>query len=191
MSHKLPRVSTPGLVTSVPPAGEDAPAPAPAQAASVATATPPAELMEDFYSLSAELTGFDETELRGTGVGDMYLEWLDRELPDVLRDLLAAWRAVVSAHAIGEREAGLRLSILTDARLGPFARAVLTLWYTATWVPPDWPWTPADGHTPAGVNRSFGAAYPEALLSRALVGGHRRGAKPTGFGSWAFDPREA
>lgn len=185
MTYKLPRAPTPGLAATVPPAGEPPP-----EAASLATSAPPKELVEDFYSLSVELTGFDELELRGAGVGDMYLEWLERELPDALRDLLAAWRGVVSAHAPSEREAGLRRSVLAHARLGPFARAVLVLWYTASWVPPDWPWTPADQHMPPDVNRSFGTAYPEALLWRASVGGHPGGAKPTGFGTWAFEPEE-
>lgn len=158
----------------------------PAQAASPATAEPPEEHVAGFYSLSVQLTGFDEVELLGTGVGHLYLDWLYEVFPDVTRDLLAAWETIEREHPPGEREAATRGSILDDPELGPFARSVIVLWYAATWKPPAWAGLPAVH--PENVDRAFGAAYPEGLMWRAAVGAHPTGAKPTGFGTWAFAP---
>jgi hypothetical protein len=163
-------------------------APPPPEAASPATAPAPAEHRDDFISLSAELTGFSEVELLGTGNGDLYLGWLARSFPDVLPELLAAWRTVVSHYPPGEREAALRGAILDDPKLGPFARAVLALWYAATWTPLGADWSKAYGEHAEDVGRAFGAAYPEGLMWRARVGAPPEATKPTGFGTWAFPP---
>lgn len=181
--YKIPRLAGPEEGRSPLPAGGPAPG-----AASPATAAPPEEHVAGFYSLSVELTGFDEVDLRETGVGELYLDWLMRTFADVLPELLATWREVQSTCPPGERGAGLRDSILDHPVLGPFARSLLLLWYTATWSPPWW-WMAADH--PGGGNLSFGAAYPEGLMWRAAVGAHPGGAKPTGFGTWAFQPEGA
>jgi hypothetical protein len=178
MSYKVPRPAAHAPNAAPPPAGDPPPG-----AATPAAAAPPAELVDDFYDLSAALTGFSAVELLATGVGNLYLEWLDGEFPVLLRELLAAWRTVDGAD-------GLRRAILDRPTLGPFARAVIVLWYTATWSPPDWPWSPGD-RPPTDVDRSFGAAYPEGLMWRAALAAHPGGAKPTGFGTWAFPPAEA
>jgi hypothetical protein len=138
------------------------------------------------------LTGFDEQALLGTGAGDMYLAWLLRAFPDVTSDLLDAWRALEANSPPGEREAGLRESVLRDAKLGPLARGLTYLWYTATWstdvVGPDWSKT--YGQSPENQSRAFGTAYPEGLVWKAAAGPHPGGAKPSGFGTWAFRPEE-
>lgn len=106
---------------------------------------------------------------------------------DVTPELLTAWRTIESDHPPADRQAALKESILADAKLGPFARSVLMLWYTATWTPPAW--TSDPGKHPENVPRAFGAAYPEGLMWRAAVGAHPSGAKPTGFGTWGFPRR--
>jgi hypothetical protein len=179
MSYKVPRLGT-NAGAAPPPAAEP-----PSEAASPATAAPPAEHVDDFYSLSVALTGFDDVELLGTGVGNLYLKWLMRVFPDVMPELLTAWRNIERDVPPAERPVALRQTILGDAVLGPFARSVTVLWYTATWRPPD------GSERPENVDRSFGVAYPEGLMWRAAIGAHPGGAKPTGFGTWAFRPLEA
>lgn len=133
-----------------------------------------------------QLTGFSEAELLGTGTGDLYLVWLLRVFGDVTPELLTAWRTIESDYPPADRQAALKESILADAKLGPFARSVLMLWYTATWTPPEG--TSHPGKHPENVARAFGAAYPEGLMWRAAVGAHPSAAKPTGFGTWGFPP---
>lgn len=162
----------------------------PPEAVDPAAAAPPKAHVSGFHSLSVALTGFDEQELAGTGAGNAYLAFLLRAFPDVMPELLAAWRAVEAEHPPGEREAGLRKHVLDDPKLGPFARAVTYLWYTATWAQMTAGWSNAYGQHPDDVNRSFGPAYPEGLMWRAGIGTHPGGAKPTGFGSWALPPEE-
>lgn len=182
MSYKVPRIGADG---ALPPAA----AAPPPEAGSPATAVPLEEHVGDFYGLSAALTGFDEVELLGTGVGNLYLNWLMRAFPDVMPELLTAWRNIERDVPPAERPAALRERILGDAVLGPFARSVIVLWYTATWRRPAW--APSGAENPENVDRSFGVAYPEGLMWRAAIGAHPGGAKPTGFGTWAFAPREA
>lgn len=182
MSYKVPRLGA-NADAAPPPAAEPPP-----EAASPATA-PAAEHVDDFYSLSVALTGFDDVELLGTGVGNLYLNWLMRVFPDVMPELLTAWRNIERDVPPAERPVALRQKILGDAVLGPFARSVIVLWYTATWRPPDWSQIGAEH--PENLDRSFGVAYPEGLMWRAAIGAHPGGAKPTGFGTWAFQPLEA
>jgi hypothetical protein len=131
-----------------------------------------AEQRERFTGLSTKLTGFDELDLEATGVLDLYLGWLAHRFADVLSDLL-------------DRLGDLNVA-LTDPKLGPFARAILQLWYTATWPGMSADWCTAYGYDPDAL-RVFGAAYPEGLMWRA-AGLHPQGAKPTGFASWAQHP---
>jgi hypothetical protein len=139
---------------------------------------------EAFLSLSVELTGFDEFELVRTGAVDVYYRWLAGAFADVLPELLSAWQAAASGP---DREAALRREILGDPKLGPFARGVLVLWYTAAWnqLPPDW--STAYGTHPEDVNKAFGETYAEGLVWKT-ANLHPLGAKPPGFGTWAFPP---
>lgn len=182
--YKIPRLAGAEADASPLPAGSS-----PHWVASPATAAQREEHVSDFYSLSAELTGFDEVELLATGVGDLYLDWLMQAFADVLPELLEAWREVESSYSPGERGDGLSTSILDHPVLGPLARSVLVLWYTATWSPPQWWWISPEH--PGNVNLAFGDAYPEGLMWRAAIGAHPIAAKPTGFGTWAFRPEGA
>lgn len=175
----------PGTPASPPPAAAPPP-----EAAHPGAAAPPEDERAAFYALSAELTGFDELELLVTGAGDLYAEWLLRAFPDVTAELLAAWLAIEARSPHAEREAALHDDMLATPRLGPFARAVISLWYTATWSALPDGWSAAYGKRPDDVDRTFGAAVPEALMWRAAVAAHPHGAKPTGFGSWALPPED-
>jgi hypothetical protein len=153
----------------------------------MAAADLPANWPARFLALSAELTGFSELELAATGVASIYLGFLSQQFDDVTAELIAGWEAIVREVAPGGRADALQARVLSDAKLGPFARNVLALWYTATWtkMPAEWSRQFGDHRDTTEV---FGAAYPEGLEWRA-GGLHPQGAKPTGYGSWAARPR--
>ncbi len=125
-------------------------------------------------------------------MGDVYLAFLLRLFPDITPDLLAAWQAVEDGSPPGERETGLREKILDDPCLGPFARAVLKLWYTGNWQPMSDAWSKVYGeHHDSDESSLLAAAYPHGLMWQAAIGAHPQAARPTGFASWAQPPREA
>jgi hypothetical protein len=147
------------------------------------------ESVEEFLSLSSELTGFESIELRGAAVGEEYLRWLIASFPAVLGDLLEVWRRILADYPPSEREVHLRRDVMADPRLGPFARSLVVLWYTATWNALPEEWSAAYGGGASDASHVFGGAYAEGLAWKAARA-HPVGAKPTGFGSWALAPGE-
>ncbi len=146
------------------------------------------ENQQAFVSLCGALTGFDAVELTATGSVDRYANWLAGSFPQLVADLLERWRAIEREHPDpGSREAALRTEILADPRLGPLARNVTQLWYTANWVAMPDGWTTAYDQldVPSLV---FGLDYPRSLVWTA-AGTHPVGANPTGFGGWALPPK--
>ncbi|MGD1058217.1 MAG: hypothetical protein ABR992_12490 [Solirubrobacteraceae bacterium] len=155
------------------------------------TATASAREQDFFVRLSVELTGFSEVELLGTGVAPVYLAWLDERFADVLAELLEAWRRVQSGYPPESREQGVRQQILADEKLGPFARAIILLWYTAAWYPPPGEWSAIYGGRAGDTDTvAIPGAFPESLVWRA-AGAHPSAAKPTGFGTWSLPPEGA
>jgi hypothetical protein len=144
----------------------------------------------EFEALSAELTGFSQTELLGTGVAPLYLSWLAERFGPVLDRLLERWRRVVGAYPPEERDVGVRREILADEMLGPFARAVVLLWYTAAWNPPPDDWSAVYGGQREDTPVALAEAFPESLVWKT-VGAHPTAAKPTGFGTWSLPPGDA
>lgn len=148
--------------------------------------------LEDFLSLSVDLTAFAETDLRGTGLASQYLGKVRAACGDaVVAELFAAHHAA-REEASGDPaglDRGLRHRIFSDPRLGPVARNVIKLWYAGTWygLPPEW--TDSFGAQPAAETSTVTAAsYQEGLLWRA-IGANPPGAKAPGYGSWAEPPR--
>ncbi len=148
--------------------------------------------LEDFLTLSVDLTAFPETDLLGTGLGSEYLAKVRAACTDaVVAELFAAHQAA-RAEAVGDPtglDRALRHRIFSDERLGPVARNVIKLWYAGMWygLPPEWTdqfgaWTAAETSTVTA------ASYQEGLLWRA-IGANPPGAKPPGYGSWAEPPR--
>lgn len=142
-----------------------------------------------FLTMSAELTGFTEFRLTGTGMAADYLQAATQVVgEDVMLGLLDAFAALPDGGT-GERDAALRATILSDELLGPVARNIIKMWYVGTWyeLPTDW-------------RESFGAhdrdstfvvsatAYTEGLLWPA-VDANPPGAKGPGYGTWADPPK--
>ena len=160
-----------------------------ADALPVSSDLPTASASEhDFVALSVELTGFGEVELLGTGVAPVYLDWLHERFAGVLAGLLETWRRVAEDYPPEDREQGVRRKILSDPKLGPFARAIILLWYTAAWYPPEGNWSSIYGgrkdDSDAGA---IPGAFPQSLVWKA-AGAHPTAAKPSGFGMWSLPP---
>jgi hypothetical protein len=142
--------------------------------------------LADFVGLCALLTGFSAHELRGTGNATLHLATLsDMAGPDHAEALLDAYARLPKDDAAR----ALRQAILSDGRLGPLARNLIRLWYSGVWkqLPRDWHET----HGGPAADRDFipaPNAYVEGLLWPA-VGANPPGAKPFGYGMWAFPPR--
>ena len=81
-------------------------------------------MLKPFLALSAELCGFSEFTLRGTGYAEGYYDTIVRMTGTaVVADLLARYGELPA----GDREArdrALRAQILSDERLGPIARNI-------------------------------------------------------------------
>jgi hypothetical protein len=161
----------------------------PADAPPVLSSLPPASARErDFVALSVELTGFSEVELLGTAIAPVYVEWLDERFAAVLSELLEAWGGVVKDYAPEERERGVREEILADPKLGPFARAIILLWYTAAWNPPEGSWSSIyGGRKDDSDGGAIPGAFPQSLVWKA-AGAHPTAVKPSGFGMWSLPP---
>jgi hypothetical protein len=140
-----------------------------------------------FVALSTQLTGYAPIELIGTGSVDTYYDWLRGAFPDELDELLGKWPAVARAP---DRDAAMKREVLDDDKLGPFARGILGLWYTASWNQLPATWSKAYGSHPEDVNRSFASEYAGGLMWSA-GGLHPQGARPPGFGTWSFAPEHA
>lgn len=147
--------------------------------------------LEDFVAFSAEVTGFTEFDLRGTGQAEAYLRTVTEVVGEpTLTGLLGAYRERVTETADEQaRAAQLTEAVLGDPRLGPIARNIIKLWYCGVWfaLPPDW--TGQDG--PAGREGTFTAspqAYTQGLLWFA-IGANPPGARAPGYASWASPPR--
>ena len=138
---------------------------------------------EQFVALSAELTGFSEGEVWGTGQADAHLAELTAIVGQafVARLLQAGWQAR------GE-PALLVATVMSDPDLRPLARNIVVLWYLGQWdqLPRDW--RDRNGASPLDVDHvPSPASYREGLVWTA-IGAHPMGAKQMGFASWATPP---
>ena len=148
---------------------------------------PDPELLDDFLSLSAALTGFSVAQLQGTGMGAAYLD----ELVAVVGDELTTGLTRAGTLALrwpDDVEEQIRLRVMEDPDLGPVARNLVVLWYTGSWsqLPADW--RERHGAGSLDADRLLSAqSWTEALMWPA-IGAHPTGAKPPGFASWVGPP---
>lgn len=144
-----------------------------------------------FLATSAALTGFDEADLLGTGLVDVYLDELSTVIGDVDLDAFLAAADAALTRGAGDparTEAAIASEVIAHARFGPIARAVITMWYLGTWNRLPDAWWGTRPRSPRDVDRVISAAsYVESLVWRA-AGTHPPGAKQPGFGSWSFPP---
>lgn len=144
--------------------------------------------IERFIQMSEELCGIPSFYLSGTGYAELYFQTAVNAAGDSRVDCLLDLYQSLPRCCRRHREVELRAKLLADEELGPVARNIIKLWYTATWLemPQEW----HSKFRPGTENCSFVAspyAYTESLLGPA-VGAHPAGAKPTGYQSWTLPP---
>ncbi|MEU4212335.1 hypothetical protein AB0F13_20440 [Streptomyces sp. NPDC026206] len=131
-----------------------------------------------FVAVSVRLTGFDEFELRATGMVRLYH---DTTVEQVGR--AAVGRFIDDLAAAGGDPDGI-----ADETSRDIARAITHLWYLGVW-----PQLAQSVHAGLGRERANTAfmvspeAYTEGLAWRTFHG-HPPGAKPPGHGTWADPP---
>jgi hypothetical protein len=153
----------------------------------------PADPSAQFLTVSSALCGFTETELLRTGMTSVYWAALVEKVGvGICGDFLAACAAAYAAASTEEDlPDSLQARVLNDAQCGPLARNLISLWYLGQWnaLPRDW----CDAYgcmMTEGTQILSSEAYKQGLVWPAF-GGHPQGAKPTGWGSWAFPPLNA
>jgi len=153
------------------------------------------DLLDDFYHLSAALTDYKVVQLKGTGVGEEYLDVLSTIIPrDILAELFGCYRSLDTQHPAKSKDQMIRSLILCDAKFGPVARNIIKMWYLSIWyqMPDDWRQLYGKpSQSPARyqdvqfvVSRN---AYIQGLVWQAL-GSHPMGAKQPGYGTWSDKP---
>jgi hypothetical protein len=150
--------------------------------------------LQRFLAFSAEVTGFTNFDLVGTGQAEPYLSTVIEVVGEAFVDDLLDAYDEVSEQAKDDPaliDNLLRKEIFSDEKLGPVARNVIKLWYVGIWyqVPRDW----MEEFGAWEANDMFmvsASAYTEGLLWPA-IGANPPGAKGPGYGSWAAPPRLA
>jgi hypothetical protein len=145
----------------------------------------------DFLAFSSVVTGFGVFHLRGTGQVELYLATVDDIVgEEIVGQLLDTFCGVMRDAGEDQAavQAGLRREILSDAKLGPVARALIKLWYVGTWyqLPVEW----REHYGQNAMDRTFvvsAGSYTEGLLWPA-IGANPAGAKALGYGMWATPP---
>jgi hypothetical protein len=147
-----------------------------------------------FLAFSAELTGYSETDLEGTGNVDAYRALVEQQAGPLICDMLyAAAEGVVQATGAGARAEAMRIDVLASPTVWPLCQAIVTLWYQGSWASPPAAWYHgANSPVPPGVTPgapvTLAALAYTAQLAYHAAGAHPPGANPTGYGSWSLDP---
>jgi hypothetical protein len=147
-----------------------------------------------FLAFSAELTGYSEIDLEGTGLVDAYQSLVEQQAGAKITEMFyAAAGAVVSHQKEKARARAMRIDVLASPTIWPLCSALIVLWYQGSWTTLPASWYAGAGSTaPKGVTpgQTFvpsAQAYTAQLAYRA-AGAHPPGANPTGFGSWGIEP---
>lgn len=147
-----------------------------------------------FLELSAEVTGYGEGDLEGTGLVDDYQALVAQQVGSgVMAQLHDAARRVLRHEGETAREAAMRVDILASPILWPVVSSLIQLWYTGSWSSMTAGWYAlARVAVPAGVTPGHTfvpsmESYIQQLAYRG-AGAHPPGANPTGFGSWSIPP---
>lgn len=146
--------------------------------------------IDSFYQLSIILTGFEQTKLYATGMGDTYLNTLIDILgEETTGELLEAYYNLT----LQERQGGAPVresidTLLQDAKWGPLCRNIIRMWYMGNWYQMPAGWRQTYVSSELDVTKVLGSqAYIEGLVWRAM-GRHPKSARQPGYGTWAFEP---
>ena len=150
---------------------------------------------DEFYHLSAALTGYSVAQLQGTGVGQQYLDVLVAIIPHpILTELFDNFRRLSEDGTATVPDTDIQHRILSHPKLGPVARNIIKLWYLSIWYPLPGEWRAHYGQPGQAAERYRDVefvvsnnAYIQGLVWQAL-GSHPMGAKQPGYGTWAEPP---
>ena len=163
------------------------------------------EFLTLFYKISAPLTGYNEADLMGTGVGEQYLVTLlglgypkqgeciyqeTSDLADKVKGYGAA-RDLLKTATVDEK-------LFKDQLTEPLVSNIISMWYTATWTA-----LPSNWWTKYVIDASSGMLMPEHKQETFIVSSegyrngliwnametHPMGAKQPGWGTWAKPPK--
>jgi len=148
--------------------------------------------LSTFLKISAQLTGYSEDELAGTGMLETYYYTIMKE-----QDLQTVRAFFQKAAELLRTKPGLERRIehafIRPAQISPpvfpydgLARRIINLWYTGIWTTTNWKDNP-DIQKTAMVNSQ---AYLQGLIWRTAET-HPTGARQPGYGSWADYPIES
>ena len=147
-----------------------------------------------FLAFSAELTGYTETDLEGTGNVDSFLNVLEQQTGAKAMTLFYDAAAAVLQHeSAAARAEAMRIDVLPSPTVWPMCASLIMLWYQGFWPALAASWYSGVGSAkPKGWSGTqkivpSAQAYTAQLAYRA-AGAHPPGANPTGHGSWSIDP---
>lgn len=153
----------------------------------------PEDTSQQFLVASTALTGFSAIELARTGMADTYWNTLVGIVGEAVSgDFLSSMgQAFAKAKDDTQLPAAIERLVMRDAKSGPLARNVISMWYLGQWNALPREWSDAYGGSFSDSTQVVSAqAYVESLVWPAF-GAHPQGAKPTGWGSWAEPPPNA
>jgi hypothetical protein len=140
---------------------------------------------ETFLTLSVYLTGFERTDLLGTGMLTEYYRRVTSALD--ADDLQNLWSIALQLDGMGKsgKDSGylskeIKRLLMDDDRLSVITKNIIKLWYRG-----DWP----DSAARFGTAYTSAQSYQEGLLWKAMRS-HPSGAKQPGFGSWKVPPQK-
>jgi hypothetical protein len=128
-----------------------------------------------FLEISAILTGFSETELKGTGMAKKYYETLVAKTEPSTLDLFFDKVEDVLAMPPHDQHIAIPSQLIPDSSYNGSAKKIILMWYEGMWV---------DGAKGIVISSQ---AFVESLMWPASHT-HPSGAKQPGFGSWSDAP---
>jgi len=132
---------------------------------------------EQFLFLSVVLTGFEKTELLGTGLAQAYYNQVIAAVGKAVAEKLWAVAGKLEKLSSEDLDAAIQHELIDNPKLKSFAQNIIQLWYWGAWV----------GNSQAGTHFVTAAGYQEGLIWKVMET-HPQGAKQPGFGSWSLLP---
>jgi len=145
---------------------------------------------DSFLQLSAEMTGYTNTDLMGTGEAYCYYEKFTEIIDDsICQELWTKSNKIWKAHkSESKKEEAIRKELLSHPKYGPLLRSLIKLWYLGQWDELSSDWREKYGNSLKDVNFIVSSnSYKQGLVWNA-IGAHPMGAKQPGFATWSNPP---
>jgi hypothetical protein len=133
-----------------------------------------------FLNLSTYLTGFNEVELQGTGMVQIYYDFVQKKAQqETLAYFYEAVEGIFQPYKTEEQiNAAIAAQLIPDSAYNGLAKKIIAMWYEGNW------------------NEDVATFNTEVISAESYIQGlmwdaaetHPPGAKQPGFGSWAQLP---